>query len=258
MDSLKTGALIAEARKEKNMTQRELASALHVSDRAVSKWERGAGFPDVSLLEPLADALGLTVTELLHGEKRETPDLGDREVRYALKIVRHRRKAALKRNLRDILGVIIALAIFGFFAFHFADKFGAFSDDIYLELEAGVYVDGVRVEDTKVVIDGRKNNYRGNFWGHVAIDYLEKSCRDGTYANIWWNDEGQVIGYFGYGELNFVPVDRYCYFSSNMASFAIENTDDGWIIATHDYLAELMALEGYYPLIDARNHYYFG
>ena len=68
MDSLKTGALIAEARKEKNMTQRELASALHVSDRAVSKWERGAGFPDVSLLEPLADALGLTVTELSHGE----------------------------------------------------------------------------------------------------------------------------------------------------------------------------------------------
>ena len=256
MDSKKTGALIAEARKEKNMTQRELASALHVSDRAVSKWERGVGFPDVSLLEPLADALGLTVTELLHGEKYDAPELGDREVRYALKIVRQRRKAALKRNLRDILGIIISLVIFGFFAFHFADKFGAFSDDIYLELDAGVYVNGVRVEDTKVVIDGRKNNYRGNFWGHVAIDYLEKSCRDGTYADIWWNDEGQVIGYFGYGKLNFVPVDRYCYFSSNMASFAIENTDEGWIIATHDYLAELMALDGYYPLLEPGRHHY--
>lgn len=54
----KDRALIAAARKEQNMTQKELAAALHVSDRAVSKWERGAGFPDISLLEPLADTLG--------------------------------------------------------------------------------------------------------------------------------------------------------------------------------------------------------
>ena len=68
MDRTKTGALIAAARKEQNMTQKELAAALHVSDRAVSKWERGAGFPDISLLEPLADALGLGVLDLLRGE----------------------------------------------------------------------------------------------------------------------------------------------------------------------------------------------
>ena len=64
MDKIKTGALIAAARKEKNLTQRELAAALHVSDRAISKWERGAGFPDISLLEPLADALDLGVLDL--------------------------------------------------------------------------------------------------------------------------------------------------------------------------------------------------
>ena len=50
------------------MTQKELAAALHVSDRAVSTWERGAGFPDISLLEPLADTLGLGVLDLLRGE----------------------------------------------------------------------------------------------------------------------------------------------------------------------------------------------
>ena len=59
MDREKTGGLIASARKERGLTQKELAAQLHVSDRAVSKWERGAGFPDVSLLEPLADALGV-------------------------------------------------------------------------------------------------------------------------------------------------------------------------------------------------------
>ena len=60
MDAGKTGALIAEARREKNMTQKELAGLLHVTDRAVSKWERGLNFPDIALLEPLAEALGLT------------------------------------------------------------------------------------------------------------------------------------------------------------------------------------------------------
>ncbi len=70
MDKNKTGALIAAARKEKHLTQKELAKALHVSDRAVSKWERGAGFPDVSLLEPLADALDLRVLDLLRGRNR--------------------------------------------------------------------------------------------------------------------------------------------------------------------------------------------
>ena len=67
MDAVKTGCLIAERRKQLNMTQKELAQKLHVSAQAVSKWERGLSFPDVSLLEPLAQQLDLTVSEVLSG-----------------------------------------------------------------------------------------------------------------------------------------------------------------------------------------------
>ena len=67
MDRTKTGALIAAARKEQNMTQKELAAALHVSDRAVSKWERGAGFPDISLLERLGQVFSVDMESLLSG-----------------------------------------------------------------------------------------------------------------------------------------------------------------------------------------------
>lgn len=74
MDAIKTGALIAQARKDKELTQGELAQALHVSTQAVSKWERGLNFPDIALLEPLAEALGLTVTELLSGERNAPPE----------------------------------------------------------------------------------------------------------------------------------------------------------------------------------------
>lgn len=73
MDTVKTGCLIAERRKQLNMTQKELAQKLHVSAQAVSKWERGLSFPDVSLLEPLAQQLGLTVSELLSGKRNAAP-----------------------------------------------------------------------------------------------------------------------------------------------------------------------------------------
>jgi len=75
MDNEKIGALIREARKERGLTQRELAEALHITDRAVSKWERGLNAPDIALLEPLAERLGLTVGELVRGER--APEEGE-------------------------------------------------------------------------------------------------------------------------------------------------------------------------------------
>ena len=64
----KFAALVTARRKARGLTQRQLAEQLHVSDKAVSKWERALSLPDIELLEPLAAALGLTVTELLRGE----------------------------------------------------------------------------------------------------------------------------------------------------------------------------------------------
>ena len=68
MDRYVTGAVIRALREGKRMTQEELAGKIHVSDKAVSKWETGQGFPDISLLEPLAKALDISVIELLSGE----------------------------------------------------------------------------------------------------------------------------------------------------------------------------------------------
>ncbi len=81
MDNMKTGALIAQTRKEKGMTQKALADSIGVSNAAVSKWETGKGFPDISLLEPLSNALGLTVSEILAGERLEDTSLSDTLVR---------------------------------------------------------------------------------------------------------------------------------------------------------------------------------
>lgn len=69
MNKEKFGMFVAELRKEKGITQKELAQKLFISDKAVSKWECGISMPDISLLAPLAGMLGVTVTELLDGER---------------------------------------------------------------------------------------------------------------------------------------------------------------------------------------------
>ena len=68
MDHYVTGAVIKALREKRRMTQAELAEELCVSDKTVSKWETGRGFPDVSLLEPLGKALHISVAELLCGQ----------------------------------------------------------------------------------------------------------------------------------------------------------------------------------------------
>lgn len=79
MNAQKTGSLIAAIRKEQNRTQQDLANELGVSSAAISKWERGIGFPDVSLIEPLATSLGITIAELFKGERIENSDANEYE-----------------------------------------------------------------------------------------------------------------------------------------------------------------------------------
>ena len=68
MNQYVTGTVIKELREKKKLTQSELAEKLTVSNKAVSKWETGKGYPDITLLEPLSKALGVSITEILAGE----------------------------------------------------------------------------------------------------------------------------------------------------------------------------------------------
>lgn len=78
MDAEKFGSFVTALRRERGLTQKQLAERLYVSNKAVSKWETGQGMPDISLLEPLAEVLEVSVSELLRG-KRQTPDWAEVE-----------------------------------------------------------------------------------------------------------------------------------------------------------------------------------
>ena len=75
MDAKATGALIAQRRKERTLSQADLARRLHVTDKAVSRWETGRGMPGLDSLEPLSEALGLSVSELLSGKELSREEL---------------------------------------------------------------------------------------------------------------------------------------------------------------------------------------
>ena len=109
MDAMKTGELIAQVRKEKGLTQRELAEKVYVSVQAVSKWELGKNFPDLSLMEPLADVLGLTVSELLAGRQGEEPQ--DALVRDTLRLGEEQLRPKIKKWRERFITAAVLLAL---------------------------------------------------------------------------------------------------------------------------------------------------
>lgn len=114
MDARKFGAFVAERRKEKNMTQADLAAKLQVTDKAVSRWERGLGFPDINTIEPLADALELSVLELMKSEKmNETPvnhDIVDTAILDTLDVAIMQRRDERKKVF-SILGISVVIVL---------------------------------------------------------------------------------------------------------------------------------------------------
>ncbi len=103
MNLQQTGNFIAQLRKEKNYTQQELADLLHVSDKAISRWETGRGFPDLSNLEPLSEVLDVSVAELLKGERmKEEVSLEEVDALHK-DTLRSFRTLLHKRELRSLL-----------------------------------------------------------------------------------------------------------------------------------------------------------
>ncbi|MBQ4546096.1 MAG: helix-turn-helix transcriptional regulator [Oscillospiraceae bacterium] len=94
MDNLRTGNLIKELRTGKGLTQKELAEKLSVSVAAVSKWENGKGFPDISILEPLSEALDISITEIIKGEKISGIEETDSLAKDIIEISKKERKSS--------------------------------------------------------------------------------------------------------------------------------------------------------------------
>ena len=115
MDQIKIGKFIADERKRKGYTQKQLSGKLEISDKTISKWERGNGFPEVSLLLPLCNELEITVNELLSGERVSEEDYRKKAEENMVNLVREAQESKKKIILSAIvagLTIIAALPLF--------------------------------------------------------------------------------------------------------------------------------------------------
>ncbi len=125
MDAQKFGTFIATVRKEKGMTQADLAKALNVTDKAVSKWERGLSLPDINNFEPLADALGVSIVELFKSERLEneqiTPEVANSAVSETVAVARERNNKLKKSKIIiTVVASILGLSVLAFLIFFFS------------------------------------------------------------------------------------------------------------------------------------------
>ena len=102
MDTNATGRFIADLRRQKGYTQKQLAEKLMVTDKAISRWETGKGLPDTSLLKPLGDILGVSVSELLSGKIIEDEKMKDQSDKIILESLNYS-----KRMFGSTVGVIL-------------------------------------------------------------------------------------------------------------------------------------------------------
>lgn len=111
MDQIRIGKFIAESRKSRNLTQKQLADALSISDKTISKWECGRGLPEISLLIPLCELLDITVNDLLSGEKVSSDDYQKKAEKNMMNLMKENEENRKRMALSVITGVITIIAV---------------------------------------------------------------------------------------------------------------------------------------------------
>ena len=121
MDQLKIGKFIADCRKKANLTQMQLAEKLSITDKAVSKWERGVAMPDTSIMLELCDILGISVNELLSGEKIDMENNNQKNEQLLLDMAKELEKKS--KTIWSSMWVIMIASMTALFAGIFVAAF---------------------------------------------------------------------------------------------------------------------------------------
>lgn len=186
MNENKTGAFISTLRKEKELTQAQLAEKLNVTDKAISRWETGKGMPDSSLLVPLANILGITVNELLTGEKIPEETFTQKS-EDNLVVAVQRTETAVKKG-KTVKFFLIVAVIFCVFSISFLIK--TVIDKQNTVTYIGDFGTKNRIAVTELLIDlDSRNSYFSENTVCTDIDIRLDAEGNFKHAEIKMNDE---------------------------------------------------------------------
>ena len=156
MTNEKIGAFIAAMRKEKKLTQEQLAERLGVSNRSVSRWENGKTLPDLSLMQVICEELDITISELLNGEK-ETPDLGTKEAVTLVAAMAQQEQARKEKELKDrlYLGQLLLMTVIIYDWMYFL---GFLENEMRMSLRVTLILLGIGMQLTGILRSRRRES----------------------------------------------------------------------------------------------------
>ncbi len=192
MDKISVGKFISEQRKNLSLTQKQLADMLDVTDKAVSRWETGKGYPDIETVERIAEILGVTINDVLSGkivEPEEKEKATEKIIISSFGETAKTKKKWLRITTAIILSfsLIICTAIpILYFAFVSDLREGNYI--VYAE-KYYKYIDGDNLPDS-FVLNAREKGYDGKILGRDGIDIIRKSSNSVLYnSEILGNNE---------------------------------------------------------------------
>lgn len=193
MDVQEFGNFLQIRRKDLGMTQSDLAEKIHVTDKAVSRWERGVGFPDIKLLEPLADALEISLTELIQCrllEEKQAESLREESE----KIMQTQQKLSWQRKAVVIFGqlLIVAAAVVLVYISHRQELPALLRNAVYGISLLGTFFGShaLRFIGERLYLNSKpwgvwEKPYMWIGWGMTTVGFLFTRLGRNTKTSIW-------------------------------------------------------------------------
>lgn len=191
MDQEKIGKFILKLRKEKKMTQQDLADKLNVTDRAVSHWENGRSIPDVSLYKKICEILGISVEELINGERDNSDQAKEKAIISTAKETEKIKKNTKKKIIA--LLIVFILIISGFTFYNITLKVNLINDSDYLYDEV---IDFIKERQFKGNPDSSYKDFNIFYSYHGFGIEKEKNYK---YAYMWIYEQSYYIEPEEYG-----------------------------------------------------------
>lgn len=183
MNPKKIGKLITNSRKNKNMTQKELAEKLHVTDKAVSKWERGLSIPDIALIIPISNLLDISVYELLGGEMKEKIPKNEVEEVIKSSVDKSIKDNKIKTRIQNTIIVLLSIIIIVFIGTFIICFLGQRTNIIEYLFNPSVKAEKIKIDDygeyNLAIIN--KNLWEGR---DLPCDKYNKNCIGQLTSNL--------------------------------------------------------------------------
>ena len=191
MNQDKTGKFIAKCRKDKNMTQEQLAEKMGVSINAVSKWERGLSFPDVSLYKKLCKELEINIEELINGEKDNSDEAKEKAIIFTINETNKIKKNSKK--LLIIISAVFLIIVLAFIYFNIKLKVDLVNDSDFLYDEV---INFIREKDFKGNPDSKYKDFNV-FYSYHGFGIEKKN--NYKYVYMWIYEQSYYIEPENYG-----------------------------------------------------------